>query len=124
MSDTESKLGMAPNVAGVLCNGPCCIGFIFSIVAVVVEKENRFIKFHAFQSLLLHAVGIVLGFGLQVAAIAASMFVWGVGSLISLLGLPLTFAFLGAEIFLMIKANASEEFRLPIIGDMAAKWAV
>jgi uncharacterized membrane protein len=124
MSDTESKLGMAPNVAGALCNAPCCIGFVFSIIAVVVEKENRFIKFHAFQSLLLHGVGIVCGVGLQFAALVAGMFVWGLGGLISFLGLPLAFALLGIEIFLMIKANGNEEFRLPVIGDMAAKWAV
>jgi uncharacterized membrane protein len=123
MSNSESKLGMAPNVAGLLCNAPCCIGFVFSIVAAVVEKENRFIKFHAFQSLLLHAVGVVCGVGIQAAAMVAGMFVWGLGGLISLLGLPLTFAFLGVEIFLMIKANGNEEFRLPIIGDMAANWA-
>ena len=122
MSDNQTKLGVAPNVGGLLCNVPCCIGFIFSIVAVVVEKDNKFVRFHAFQSLLLHGVGFVCGFALQVLSIVAGMVVGALGGLIGLLGLPLGLAFLGAQIFMMIKANNNEEFKLPVIGDMATQW--
>jgi uncharacterized membrane protein len=123
MSDNQTKLGVAPNVGGLLCNVPCCIGFVFSIVAAVVEKDNKFVRFHAFQSLLLHGAAFVCGFALQVASIVISMALGALGGLIGLLGLPLGLAFLGAQIFLMIKANGNEEFRLPVIGDMAANWA-
>ncbi len=122
MSDTQTKLGVAPNVGGLLCNVPCCIGFIFSIVAVVVEKDNKFVRFHAFQSLLLHGVGFVCGFALQVLSIVAGMVVGALGGLIGLLGLPLGVAFLGAQIYMMIKANNNEELKLPVIGDMATQW--
>lgn len=122
MSDNQTKLGVAPNVGGLLCNVPCCIGFIFSIVAVVVEKDNKFLRFHAFQSLLLHGAGFVLGFGIQVVSIVVSMALGALGGLIGLLGLPLALALLGAQIFMMIKANGNEEYRLPVIGDMAANW--
>ena len=122
MSDNQTKLGVAPNVGGLLCNVPCCIGLIFSIVAVIVEKDNKFIRFHAFQSLLLHGAGFVCGFALQVAGIVAGMVLGALGSLIGLLGLPFGLAFLGAQIFMMVKANGNEEFKLPVIGDMAANW--
>jgi len=122
MSDNQTKLGVAPNVGGLLCNVPCCIGFIFSIVAVVVEKDNKFVRFHAFQSLLLHGAGFVVGFALQVLSIVAGMVVGALGGLIGLLGMPLGLALLGAQIFLMIKANNNEEFKLPVIGDMATQW--
>ncbi len=122
MSDNQTKLGVAPNVGGLLCNVPCCIGFIFSIVAVVVEKDNKFVRFHAFQSLLLHGVGFVCGFALQVLSIVAGMVVGALGGLIGLLGLPLGLAFLGAQIYMMIKANNNEELKLPVIGDMATQW--
>ena len=122
MSDNQTKLGMAPNVGGLLCNVPCCIGFIFSIVAVVVEKENKFVRFHGFQSLLLHGVGFVCGFAIQVLSIVVGMALGALGGLIGLLGLPLGLAFLGAQIFMMIKANNNEEFALPVIGDMAKQW--
>jgi len=122
MSDNQTKLGVAPNVGGLLCNVPCCIGLIFSIVAVIVEKENKFVRFYAFQSLLLHGVGFVCGFGLQVVSIVVSMALGALGGLISMLGLPLGLALLGAQILLMVKANGNEEFKLPVIGDMAANW--
>ena len=122
MSDNQTKLGVAPNLGGLLCNVPCCIGFIFSIVAVVVEKENKFVRFHGFQSLLLHGVGFVCGFAIQVLSIVVGMALAALGGLIGLLGLPLGLAFLGAQVFMMIKANNNEEFALPVIGDMAKQW--
>ena len=50
----QTNLGVAPNVGGLLCYVPCCIGLIFSIVVAIVEKQSRFVRFHAFQSLLFH----------------------------------------------------------------------
>lgn len=122
MSNNETKLGMAPNVAGLLCNTPCCIGFVFSIVAAVVEKENRFVRFHAFQSLLLHGVGFVCSIAIQIASVVAGMVMGALGALVGLLSLVFGVAFLAAQVFLMIKANNNEEFKLPVIGDMAANW--
>jgi uncharacterized membrane protein len=122
MSNNETKLGMAPSVAGLLCNTPCCIGFVFSIVAAVVEKENRFVRFHAFQSLLLHGAWLVVGIAIQIAGIVAGMVMGALAALAWLFSLVVAVAFLGAQIFLMIKANNNEEFRLPVIGDMAASW--
>lgn len=122
MSDNETKLGMAPNVAGLLCNTPCCIGFVFSIVAAVVEKENRFVKFHAFQSLLLHGVWLVVGIAIQIAIIVAAMVMGALASLIWLFSVVVGLAFLAAQVLLMIKANNNEEFKLPVIGDIAANW--
>src|SRR5712692_6313008 len=54
-----TNLGLAPNVGALLCYVPCCIGLIFSIVVAVVEKQSRYLRFHAFQSLLFHAALVV-----------------------------------------------------------------
>ena len=119
----QTSLGMAPNVAGLLCYVPCCIGFIFSIVVAIAEKKSRSVRFHAFQSLLLHAVAFVLGFGLNVMQIAlATIDLGAVGLLLSLVAMVVGVAFLGLAIFMMIKANAGEEFELPVIGPMAHGW--
>jgi uncharacterized membrane protein len=120
----QTNLGMAPNVAGLLCYVPCCIGLIFSIVAAIAEKKSHLVRFHAFQSLLLHAAFIVLFFGLNVAQIAlAAIDLGSVGLLLSLVGMVVAVAFLGMAIFMMIKANSGEEFELPVIGPMAKGWA-
>ncbi len=122
MSNNQTKLGVAPNISGLLCNVPC-IGFIYSIVAVVVEKENRFVRFHALQSLLLHGAMLVCAIAVQIASLVAVMVMGLLGFLISLAGVLVAFGFLGAQIFMMVKAFGNEEFRLPLIGDLAAQWA-
>jgi uncharacterized membrane protein len=119
----QTNLGMAPNVAGLLCYVPCCIGLIFSVVAAIVEKQSRFVRFHAFQSLLLHAAALVVSIALWV--VQAGLVVVHLGAvslLLSLVGMVVGVAFLGITIFMMIKANGGEEFELPVIGAMGRQW--
>lgn len=119
-----TNIGVAPNVGGLLCYIPCCIGFIFSIVVAVIEKQSRFVRFHAFQSLLLHAVMLVVGFGFFFVSIALAFANVGLLNLILLpIRLLLGLAFLAVLIVLMIKANGGEQYELPVIGEMARKWA-
>lgn len=120
----KTNLGLEPNIAGLLCYVPCCIGLVFSVVAAIVEKQSRFVRFHAFQSLLVHAVAIVLGIGINVLQVVLGVAGLGaVGLLLSLVGMVVGVAFLGLTIFLMIKANAGEELELPVVGPMARQWA-
>lgn len=123
----ETKLGVEQNVAGLLCYMPCGIGVVFSVIAALVETGNRFIRFHAFQSLLLHGIAIVLGFGYQVfSVILYAVLPWSLYNLWRLAGLfafGAVMIFLALLVVLMLKANSNEEFKLPIIGKMAAKWA-
>jgi uncharacterized membrane protein len=118
----QTNLGMAPNVAGLLCYVPCCIGLVFSVVAAIVEKQSRFVRFHAFQSLLLHGAFIVVGVVLQVLTAVLTAIAGLLGTLVWLLLMLVGVAFLGLTIFLMIKANAGEELELPVIGPMARQW--
>ena len=120
----KTNLGLEPNIAGLLCYVPCCVGLVFSVVAVIVEKQSRFVRFHAFQSLLVHAAAIVLGLGLNVVQVVLGVAGLGlVGFVLGLLGVLVGLAFLGLTIFLMIKANAGEELELPVVGPMARQWA-
>jgi uncharacterized membrane protein len=117
-----TKLGVAANVGGLLCYVPCCIGVIFSIVAVIMEKENRFLRFHAFQSLLLHGGILVFLIGLGVAGMVLSAVSGFLGLILFPLQVLIGLALLGLAILLMIKANAGEEYELPVIGKMARQW--
>jgi uncharacterized membrane protein len=120
----KTNLGLEPNIAGLLCYVPCCIGLVFSVVAAIVEKQSRFVRFHAFQSLLVHAAAIVLGIGLNLSQVALGFAGLGaVGLLLSLVGMVVGVAFLGLTIFMMIKANAGEELELPLVGALARQWA-
>lgn len=119
-----TNLGVAPNVGGLLCYVPCCIGFVFSLVAVIAEKQSRFLRFHAFQSLLAHAALVVLSLGFMLVGTVLAFADLGIVSfLLNLILGVVSLAFVALLVLLMIKANAGEEFALPVIGEMARKWA-
>jgi len=120
----QTNLGMAPNMAALLCWVPCCIGTIFSIVVAIVEKESKFVRFHAFQSLLFHGAVIVIYVALSVLSMALAVVHLGiVGLLIWVIEILVGVAYLGVSILMIIKANSGEEYELPTIGRMARNWA-
>lgn len=119
----KTNLGLEPNIAGLLCYVPCCIGLVFSVVAVIVEKQSRFVRFHALQSLLLHGAAIVLWVGLAAVQMVLGAVGLGlVGALIWVVSMVAGVGLLVVAILLMIKANGGEEFELPVIGPMARQW--
>jgi uncharacterized membrane protein len=132
MDTGKSALGLDGNLAAAL-GYP--IGII-AIISLIMEKDNRFVKFHALQSILLHVAFIVLvivlmilGAVLLVAGIAASAAtdsgaVGGlVGMLLSVLWLVVIVAYMGSLIFAAVKAYGGNKFVLPVIGPMAEKFA-
>ncbi len=119
----NTNLGLEPKIAGLLCYVPCCIGLVFSVVAAIVEKQSRFVRFHAFQSLLVQGATIVVLLGLQVAAVLLTAIgVWVLGGLIWIVQILVCVALMAVLILLMIKANGGEEFALPVVGPMARQW--
>jgi uncharacterized membrane protein len=119
-SSGSSNLGIAPNVGGLLCYVPCCIGLIFSVVVAVVEKQSRFLRFHAFQSLLFHAGLVVLWVGLTILSFILSAI--HLGLIMIPIQILVGLAVLGLHILLMIKAYNNEEYELPTLGAMAKGW--
>jgi uncharacterized membrane protein len=122
----KTALGLDTNVGALLCYLPVClISVIYSIIVLVTDKESRFMRFHAFQSLLLSGVYIVVVIALQIFS-AVVVGVTGSSVLAALLGLIMLVAivaFLGAMIYGMIKGYQGEQFKFPVVGDMAEKWA-
>jgi len=132
MDTGKSALGLDGNLAAAL-------GYpvgIIAIICLIMEKENRFVKFHALQSILLHVAFIVLaivvwvlGFILLIAGAAASAATQSgaagglVGMLFGLLWLLVIAGYLGGLIFAAVKAYQGAEFKLPIIGNMASNFA-
>jgi uncharacterized membrane protein len=118
--------GMASNVAAMLTYFPCLIGLVCSILfAFVLEpyKQDRFIRFHAWQSLAMHVVLVVFWIGwtfisLMLAAMSrAFAFITAPVSLLVSLGA------LVLMVILIIKAYGRQMFKVPVIGDWAEKQA-
>ena len=132
MDTGKSALGLDGNLAAAL-GYP--IGII-AIICLIMEKENRFVKFHALQSILLHVgfivvaiavwiIGIVLLIGGMAASAATNSGAAGglVGMLFGLIWLVVIVAYIGGLIFAAVKAYGGNYFKLPIIGNMAEKFA-
>ncbi len=105
-----TDIGMQPNLAGLLCYIPFLIGLILSIVFFIIEKKSKFVRFHALQSILLAVALIVISAVLMVIPVIG----WVLLPIVSLLSLILL-------IILMIKSYQGEQFKLPVIGDIAEK---
>ncbi len=102
--------GLSDNTAGALAS----VTIIPAIIFLVVEPYNRnsFIKFHAWQSIF---------FGI---AFVAAHIILGIIPVIGwLILLVLDIGFLVLWIMVILKASKGEKYKLPFIGDIAAKQA-
>lgn len=124
----KTSLGLDSNLGAALCylaNFICCLGLVLAIVFLVTEKENRFVKFHAVQSLFLVgtqiAVGIVVGIlGLLVSMVLDMVNLSFVGWILVLcLRLVLFLLFIIIWLIAGIKAYGGQWYKLPLIGEFA-----
>ncbi len=109
MAEQKTGMGMEQNVAGLLCY---LLGWISGLVFFLVEKENKFVRFHAMQSIIvfggLTVVSIVLGF-IPILGWIVSMLLWILAVVLWIL--------------LMIRAYQNVWYKLPRVGDLAEKYS-
>ena len=115
-------MGMDANVAAGL-------SYLFSIVGGLIfyfgEKQNRFVRFHAMQSILFNAFWIVLFivfFTVQ-SFLYATVILSPLALVLTCLTFLLPLVILGMWIVLMVYAFQGKYIKLPIIGDYAEKYA-
>ena len=123
----KSVFDLDANLVALLCylgNLVCALGLILSIIVVIQDKTNKLARFHAFQSILLSVVGIVVGVVLQIFAATAAALDLGI---LALLIFPVYIIFallmLVAVVFAAIKGFQGEIFKIPVIGNMADNWS-
>jgi len=108
----KTSTGMQANIEGLLCYA---VGWVTGLIFFLIEKENKFVRFHALQSM------IVFG-ALFVLQIAVGMFMGAfLGVLIPFFNGFVALVSLVLWIVLMVKAYQGEKFKLPIAGDIAEK---
>ena len=106
------------------------VAWAVPLVVFFLEKDSKFVKFHSMQAILLSAVGAVLGFILSVI-VAGAIAVgyansYGYGALgalgvVSFLALIITIIIIVFEIIAMVRAYGYVAYRIPLIGNWAAK---
>ena len=115
-ASTQAVGGLTDNVAGMLAYVTIIPAIIFLVL--VPYNQNRFIRFHAFQSIFFAIAWTVLWIALGMFGHIPvlgwlSILIWpliGLGGLI-------------VWIILLMKAYQGQMFKLPVIGDMAEKQA-
>lgn len=131
-------LGMGYNVAALLCYIPacfCCIDLIPCILWLATEpRENRLLRFHALQGLLLFGVWFVLwilftilgfAFGATVSVMpgdtGSGLVAAGGGLALFLIRLCIGVGLIIVHVVAMIKANSGQMWKIPVLGDIAEK---
>ncbi len=119
MSNSPRGTGLDPNVAAALSYS---LGWITGLIFYLIERENRFVRFHALQSILFNiAVFVVLGglgafLALFTAVPGLNIIMGALGSLVSFL---ISLAVFVVWIILMVRAYRGERYHLPVVGDLA-----
>lgn len=121
----KSAIGLDANLAA-------AIGYpigILGLINFLIDKENKFVKFHGIQSVL-YSVGISIVFTvvwlvlmILTFALAAVSEVLGVlmGVIMTLLFLVFFLAIIGGLFYAAYKAYQGQIFKMPIVGNIAEK---
>ena len=105
MTTDGSTTGLEPNIAGLLCY---LGGWITGIVFLVIEQKNKFVRFHALQSIVTFGALTVASAFLSWIPFVGGFF----GAVIGILAFILW-------ILLMVKAYQGELYRVPVAGYVA-----
>jgi len=112
--EKKSILGLSENAAAALSY---VVGPFSGIVVLIMERENKFVRFHALQStlwfMMLWVVGWVLGMVTGLPLIGGLLGI--IITPVLVIGWILNFA---SKVFLILKAYQGATFKIPIIGDV------
>ncbi len=115
--------GLQANAAGALAY---LAGIVTGIIFVVIEpyKSDRFVRFHAFQSIFFNVAWIALWIAWMIIGLVLSAVTKG---LFFFLQLPIDLLLMAGGFvlwaFLMYSAYQGKMTKLPVIGALAAKQA-
>src|SRR5271154_6386829 len=115
--------GLTPNVAGALAY---LVGAITGILFLVIDpfKADRFVRFHAFQSIFFNLAWIAFWIVWTIVGIMLGAISHGLFFIIQLpINLLVTVGGFCIWIYLMYQAYQGKTFQLPIIGPLAAAQA-
>ena len=109
----KTSTGLEANVAGLLCY---VLGWISGLVFILIEKENKFVRFHAMQSIVTFGAITVVSIALSILGLIP--FIGVVFDIINVIIGVLAFVL---WIILMVKAAQGTMYKLPWAGNFAEK---
>jgi len=111
---TGTSIGLEPNVAGLLCY---VLGWITGLIFLLLAKEDKFVRFHALQSIVTFGAFTVL-----ITIFSVFSDIRYIGALFEVLNILSSILAFVVWIVLMVKAYQGEKYKLPVAGDIAEKY--
>ena len=103
-----TSTGLAENVAGLLCY---VLGWVSGVIFLLLEPKSRFVRFHAFQAIIVFGILNLAGIVLDGIPLVGGFLAWLAGVLSFIVW-----------IVLMVKAFQGRWYKLPWAGEVAEKW--
>jgi uncharacterized membrane protein len=104
----KTSIGLNENVAGLLCY---ILGWVSGLVFLLIESENKFVRFHALQSIIVFGALTVIQIIVGWIPVLGAILVWIIGIIMVIMW-----------IVLMVKAYQGTRYKAPWAGNLAEKW--
>jgi len=113
MQEKKTSLGLDEHLEGLLCYAGM---WVTGIIFLILEPDNRFIRFHSIQSIVTFGI-LTVGWGILAAILAFLPFIG-----------PAISALVGGAIFalwiaMMYRAFQGHTYKLPFAGNIAERYA-
>jgi uncharacterized membrane protein len=105
---STTSTGMKENVAGVLCY---VLGWVTGVIFLLIEPNNKFVKFHAIQSIIFFGAVTVIDIVIGWIPFIGWIIAWIIGVI----------AFIFWIIF-MVNASQGKLYKAPWVGNYAEKY--
>ena len=120
-AEDKTVLGIGEKIEGTLCY---LLWFVTGIIFLLVEKDNKFVRFHAIQSIatflplyiLIQVIGSVIALTAVAAGLAGVLLTAGISFILWLVTAVLW-------VVLMYKTYRGEKYKLPIAGRIAERYS-
>ena len=109
----KTSIGLSENVVGLLCY---VLGWISGLIFLFIESENKFVRFHAIQSIVTFGSITIISIALRILG-----FIPFLGVVFNIAEGVIGFLAFVLWIVLMVKAIQGVRYKLPWAGDFAEK---
>jgi uncharacterized membrane protein len=104
----NTSTGLQENIAALLSY---VLGWVTGLVFFLIEPNNRFVRFHAMQSIIVFGIFTLLSIIFN--WLPFWFVIWPILSILAFI----------LWVILIVKAYQWVYFKLPLVGDLAEKWA-
>ena len=109
-----TSTGLQPNVAALLCY---LVGWVTGLVFLLIEGKDKFVRFHAVQSIIVFGAITVAEIVLSILGVIPY-----IGILFLIIGWLVWLLAVVLWVVLMFHAYRGETYKLPFAGDMAERY--